>query len=190
MSPNKKGVPPLADAPSPVDDATRAIAQLLNQHEAAATRSQRLVERLTAAMGSAGFMLWFTLVMGLWLGINLSGSPVAAWAVDPPPFHGLHIFLALAAVYVALIILTTQRRADLLAMHSSQHILKLTILTELKVAKVIALLEEVRRENPLLENRLDREALVMAEPADPDHLLQPVGVAAEGSPPSQTQPET
>lgn len=94
------------------------------------------------------------------------------------------------AVYVTLIILTTQRRADQLSMHSSQQILKLTMLTEQKVAKVIALLEEGRQDNPMLKNRLDREALAMAQPADPEHLLQPVTVLAAGDLETQSGDET
>lgn len=69
--------PPTADSATHVDDAARAIAQLLIQHEEAATRPERILERLTAAMGSVRFVLGFTAVIGLWIGLNLRG---ARWA--------------------------------------------------------------------------------------------------------------
>jgi hypothetical protein len=45
--------------------------------------------------------------------------------------------------------------------------LELAILSEQKLAKVIQLLEESRRDNPLLDNRVDASANAMAMPADP-----------------------
>jgi len=44
--------------------------------------------------------------------------------------------------------------------------LELAILSEQKTAKVIQLLEESRRDNPLIRDRVDQEAEAMAQPAD------------------------
>jgi hypothetical protein len=49
--------------------------------------------------------------------------------------------------------------------------LELAILSEQKTAKVIQLLEETRRDNPLIHNRVDQEAEAMAQPADPQSVL-------------------
>ena len=54
-----------------------------------------------------------------------------------------------------------------LARHRELLTLELTILTEQKVAKAIALLEELRRDSPQIHDRVDRQADVMAQPADP-----------------------
>ena len=48
------------------------------------------------------------------------------------------------------------------------------ILSEQKTAKVIELLEESRRDNPLIHNRVDQEADVMAKPADPKTVLEAI----------------
>ena len=69
-------------------------------------------------------------------------------------------------------ILTTQRRADMLASHRSQLTLELAILAEQKSAKTIALLEEIRRDNPLLKDRTDPEAEEMSVPTDPAQVLE------------------
>jgi uncharacterized membrane protein len=47
-------------------------------------------------------------------------------------------------------------------------------LSEQKIAKVIQLLEESRRDNPLVGNRLDSEAEPMAQPADPQSVLDAI----------------
>jgi uncharacterized membrane protein len=52
--------------------------------------------------------------------------------------------------------------------------LELAILSEQKTAKVIQLLEESRRDNPLILNRVDQEAEAMAQPADPQSVLDTI----------------
>jgi uncharacterized membrane protein len=68
---------------------------------------------------------------------------------------------------MAALILVTQRRADVLASVRSQMTLELTILTEQKVAKIIELVEELRRDSPAVHDRIDTEAHDMATKADP-----------------------
>ena len=71
-------------------------------------------------------------------------------------------------------ILTTQRRQDQLAQHREQLTLELSILSEQKTAKIIQLMEEARRDNPGLRNRVDEEAAAMAIPADPQSVLNAI----------------
>jgi uncharacterized membrane protein len=67
---------------------------------------------------------------------------------------------------MVVLILATQRREYQLAQLREQLTLKLAILGEQKTAKVIQLLEESRRDNPLIRNRVDQVAEAMAQPAD------------------------
>lgn len=52
-----------------------------------------------------------------------------------------------------------------------QLILELALLNEQKTAKVISLLEEFRRDIPIVDDRVDDQAEAMAEPADPEQVL-------------------
>ena len=70
-----------------------------------------------------------------------------------------------------MLILASQRREDQLAERRDQLTLELAILGEQKTAKVIALLEEFRRDNPRTPDRVDPEATAMAQPADPSYLI-------------------
>jgi uncharacterized membrane protein len=47
-------------------------------------------------------------------------------------------------------------------------------LSEQKTAKVIELLEEFRRDNPLVRDRVDQEADAMAQPSDPQRVLDAI----------------
>ena len=78
------------------------------------------------------------------------------------------------SLYIVVLILATQRREYQLAQLREQLTLELAILGEQKTAKVIQLLEESRRDNPLIPNRVDQVAEAMAQPADPQSVLEAI----------------
>ena len=75
---------------------------------------------------------------------------------------------------MVILILATQQREYQLAQLREQLTLELAILSEQKTAKVIQLLEESRRDNPLIRDRVDQEAEAMAQPADPQSVLDAI----------------
>ena len=77
-------------------------------------------------------------------------------------------------LHMAALILTTQRRADRLASLREQMTLQLAILSEQKAAKVIALVEELRRDSPEIRERIDSEAQAMATHANPEAVSQAI----------------
>lgn len=167
------------DDPSPIlpahiEETVSAIARLQAQHEREATALERLTEQVIAMLGTPGALLAILLLTGAWA----SANQVSAWLgyrpLDPPPFNGLEVLLSLAALCVTVMILTAQRRADKLSSHREQLTLELAILGEQKTAKVIALLEETRRDNPQLRDREDAEAADMGRPADPEAVLKAI----------------
>jgi uncharacterized membrane protein len=105
-----------------------------------------------------------------WVAGNSLGQVFGYAPLDPPPFQRLELAISCAALCITILILTTQRRDDQLAQQREQMTLDLAILSEQKLAKIIQLLEESRRDNPLLDNRVDRSAAEMAKPADPHEL--------------------
>jgi uncharacterized membrane protein len=72
---------------------------------------------------------------------------------------------------MTVLILTTQRREDKLAGLRDQLTLELSILSEQKSAKIIELLEELRRDDPNISDRADKHADALSTPADPDAVL-------------------
>ncbi len=78
---------------------------------------------------------------------------------------------SVAALFVTVLILSTQRREDELADRREQLTLRLAILGAQKTAKIIALLEELRRDSSTLHNREDRQARAMSEASGPQSVL-------------------
>ena len=99
--------------------------------------------------------------------------------LDEPPFPWLQGVIGLAALCMTALILTTQRRKDQLASHRERLTLELGILSEQKAAKIIELLEELRRDDPTIRNRVDHEAFAMSTPADPQAVLDAIKVTHE-----------
>lgn len=166
-------VPPPIPA-AHVEGTIRSITRLHAEHHQNATPLQRVVDRMTALLGRAGFIGVLTAIVVGWMSLNLLAAALGYRPIDPPPFSGLGGAVSLVSLYMVVLILATQRREDQLAQHREQLILELALLSEQKTAKVIELLEEFRRDDPLIRNRVDLEADAMAQPADPQCVLDAI----------------
>lgn len=160
--------------PAHIEETIQAIAKLHADHRQGAGTQQRIVERLTAWIGRPQFIAAMTLAIILWVSVNLIVGLFGAAPWDEPPFAWLQGAFGCLGLYVAVLILTTQRREDQLAGYREQLTLELAILSEQKSAKIIALLEEMRRDSPTLKNRIDEEAAAMAVAADPQAVLDAI----------------
>jgi len=159
----------------------QATAQLRADHKEETSTLQHAVDRLTAVVGMPGFVVVLTLAVVAWVAVNLLIGWAGLRPPDPPPFVWLEAALEMGALYVAALILTTQRRADKLSGQREQLILELAILNDQKTSKLIELLEEVRRDSPTLADRIDHEAHAMSKPADPHSVLGAIKDAESGT---------
>ena len=151
-----------------VEQSVAAIAKVHSDHLAAASPLQRLIERLTFAIARPLFLVALVLGIAAWIGGNLWANGDGA---DPPPFAWLELFATLAALVLATLIMVTQRRDDRLAEQRAELTLELALLNEQKSAKIIALLEEMRRDSPAIADREDPESEAMSTAADPQSML-------------------
>ena len=160
--------------PAHIEETVRAIADLNADHHRQASDLQRTVDRLTALVGQPRFILGLTAAVLLWTGLNVLAPVLRLPAADPPPFAWLGLAVSLGALYVTALILSTQRRENALAQLREQLTLELAILSEQKAAKVIELLEALRRDSPHLPDRYDPKAEAMSTPADPGSVLEAI----------------
>jgi uncharacterized membrane protein len=134
---------------------------------------------MTDLLGHPLFILVLTIAILVWVGFNL----LSRQPIDPPPFAGLAGVVSVVSFYMVVSILVTQRREDQLALHREQLILELVISSEQKTAKVISLLEEYRRDDPMVGDRHDQEANEMANPSNPSSVLNTIAnVHADAGP--------
>jgi uncharacterized membrane protein len=144
---------------------------LYSREEQKVDRPQRAVELLTAFFARS-FVIWGSLLfIILWMFGNTI-APVFHWVpLDPPPFTWLQDGITIAGFALALMILSTQNRQSRVEERHAQLDLQVNLLAEQKIAKIIALLEELRRDLPNVKNRYDAEAESMQEAADPLAVL-------------------
>jgi uncharacterized membrane protein len=164
--------PPIV--PPHLEETIRSIARLHADHHETATPQQRAVDRMTAVLGRPGFIGALTVIVLGWIGGNLLAAALGFHPIDFPSFPWLQGAISLTSLYMVVLILATQRREDQLSRHSEQLTLELAMLAEQKTTKVIQLLEESRRDNPLMRNRVDQQAEAMARPADAQSVLEAI----------------
>jgi uncharacterized membrane protein len=160
--------------PPHIEVAVHSIAELHARHEQEASSLQRAFGTITSSVASSWFFAALTCLIISWAAFNLLAEALGYEPFDPPPFPWLTFALTLGSLYVVILIYATQRREDQLAQLREQLTLELALLSEQKTAKVIQLLEEFRRDIPLVENRVDKQADAMAEPADPEQVLEAI----------------
>ena len=171
--------------PPHIEQTVQAITRLHKAHHERATPIERLVDRLTGLVARPAFIGVIVFAVIGWIAANLALRRYVGWSLDNPPFPWLQGAAELVAIVITTLILTSQRRKDELSELREQLTLELAIMTEQKSAKLIALMEELRRDSPQLANRVDTEAEQMSAPADPETVLEAFKEKVDG----QTGPE-
>ena len=166
----------MTDAQDPTID---QIAKLYERHDDRTGWVQRTANHVTMVLGRP---MSLVVIFGLaiaWVVGNYIARSLGSTALEEFPFPDLGFVATIAALLVALLILTTQRHEEELAERRAQLTLQIAMLSERKIAKIIELLEEQRRDNPQLPSRRDREAESMAQPADHGAALEVIDEAAD-----------
>ena len=167
---------------SEVDQISQNIEAVLNfytREDQKISRSQRTLERVSDFIARPVFLGLILLFVALWIitSVVLRRQGIAEF--DPPPFIWLQGIVSLGAFLVATAVLIKQDRLGKLAEQREHLDLKVTLLTEQKSAKLIDLLEELRRDLPNVENRHDPEAAVLKQSLKPDQVLAALNEGGE-----------
>jgi len=112
-----------------------------NTHQGKPT--QKVLESVGQSFETPAFFIFIALFVVGWICLNLFGRKIGITAFDLPPFPWLQGVISLASLVTMVVVLVKQSgnaRRDRRRDHVE---LQLIILTEQKVAKLIALLEPV-----------------------------------------------
>ena len=167
----RKTIVPTAPLPEHISHNIDAIIALHTRNEQNVSGHQRVVEGVTAFFGRPTFLYSILIVIVLWVTPNVLPRRFGSPQFDPPPFSWLQFSLSIGSFLVTTGVLVTQNRQEKLAEQRAQLTLQLNLISEQKIAKIIALLEELRRDLPNVNNRYDPEAEMMKEAADPQAVI-------------------
>ncbi|MBI1752229.1 MAG: DUF1003 domain-containing protein [Acidobacteria bacterium] len=152
-----------------------AVLDFYTREDQKITRSQRILERVSLVIGKPLYLGTILLLVLLWVATNLACHWMGKVPFDPAPFIWLQGLIGLGALVTATIVLSKQNRLSKLAEQRAHLDLKVTLLTEQKAAKLIDLLEELRRDLPNVENRTDPHAEALQKAMNPDLVLAALG---------------
>jgi uncharacterized membrane protein len=173
--------PPAQFAPqdeTPVDPVPEHISQNIDsilafyrREEQKISDSQRLLETVGGFMGRPSYLASVLGFVALWLLANALCELLGLQPLDPPPFFWLQGVVSLGALLTTTVVLITQNREAKLEKQRLELELQVNLLTEQKTAKLIRLLEELRRDLPMVKDRHDPEAAALQKPTDPEEVL-------------------
>jgi uncharacterized membrane protein len=161
---------------NPVRQKVDAIADIHHAGEQGVTRHQRFVEAITHHLGQPRTLYLLLPLVASWVCLNTL-SPLR-W--DPPPFFWLQGIGTLLGLFTTTVVLITQNRWLRRADRRSQLDLHINLVAEEKIAKLVALIEELRRDLPSVQNREDPEAAAMARGTDALEVLEQLDERLEG----------
>ena len=148
-----------------------AVLEFYTREDQKISRSQRVVERISLFAGQPVFLAFILLLVAAWMLANVLLHQAGMREFDPAPFFALQGVLGLGALLTATIVLIKQNRAARLAEQRAHLDLKVMLLTEQKTAKLIDLIEELRRDMPNVRNRHDPDAAVLQQSMNPNQVL-------------------
>jgi len=163
-----------------VVEEVESVASIRARAEGRLDRHQRMMEVLTAALGRPRTVYVTLSMVATWVAFNGVTPKLLGWQrIDPPPFFWLQGMVALSALLMTTMVLITANRQTRNAEERSHLDLQVNLLAERKVAKLIALVEELRRDLPMVRDRIDHEADAMQEAVDPHAMLAALERASE-----------
>ena len=156
-----------AAAAKVIEQNVDAIAALMNEEARALTRHQRAVERMLTLLTLPAFFFGLAFTLALWIllnmGLRLSGR--APW--DAPPFGWLQMAVGVLCLLMTSVVVITQSRQGRVAERNAHLDLQVSLLIDQKSAKIIELLEEMRRDLPNVKDRVDEQAEHLQVAVDP-----------------------
>jgi uncharacterized membrane protein len=160
--------------PQSINENIATIAEFYERHEQSVSLPQKVIEKLSVFLGSPGYIASSVVFVLCWIAANLVAPEYGYRQVDPPPFSWLQGIITFNAFIISTTVLIRQNRMTKLAEHHSHLDLQVNMLTEEKTSKIIALLEELRRDMPDVSNKIDPEADELAQPADTKTVLSAI----------------
>jgi uncharacterized membrane protein len=155
----------------PISQNIGTILQFYTREEQKITGTQRFLADIGSFVGRPLYTGSILLFVALWILANVYAHEFGWVEFDPAPFSWLQGMVSLGALLTTTVVLIKQNRLAKLEELRAHLDLQVNLLTEQKSTKLIDLIEELRRDLPMVKNRHDPAAAVMQQPTDPQQVL-------------------
>lgn len=133
--------------------------------------SQRVLESISDSVGRPLYLGSVAFLAALWIVANVLAHHLGFAEYDPAPFFWLQGLVSLGALMTTTVVLIKQNRLAKIEERRAHLELQVNLLTEQKTTKLISLMEELRRDLPMVKNRYDAEAAALQQPIDAEQVL-------------------
>jgi uncharacterized membrane protein len=157
--------------PATVSENIQTLQAYYQRQEQRAGTAQRLLERFSSSIGRPWLLGLIALLVLSWIGWNLLAPRLGVQPFDPAPFSALQGLVSLSALLITTVVLIGQNRLAQLERQREQLELQVNILTEQKTTKLVHLMEELRRDLPMVRDRHDPDAAKLQQPTDTTEIL-------------------
>ena len=159
------------DRPANLDQNIDSVLEVRKREHEQRSGAHRFVDRMSRIIGRPLYLLGLVGFAGAWIAVNILAPQFGRRAFDPSPFPLLDGILSLAALITTTVILISQNRQTRIEQQHMHISLQVNLVTEQKVAKIINLLEELRRDLPMVKDRYDPQAASFAQETDALQVL-------------------
>jgi len=160
-----------SETPNQVTQNIETIRRLSEERQQQHSGLHRPIERIFDFIARPTTLYVLLFAVTLWILSSLLEQMTIHKSFDAPPFYALQGLLTGLSLFTTVIVLIVQSRQGRRAEQRAELELQVNLLAEQKIAKLIALLEEQRRDSPFLKDREDAEAIQMQQGADPQSIL-------------------
>jgi uncharacterized membrane protein len=157
-----------------IDQNIESIVSLQRREWETVSLSQRRVERLSRFIGRPMYLIVLLGIVAAWVVYNSTASVWGLKPFDAPPFGLLDGIMSLIALITTTIVLIAQNRQAKLEQQHTHLALQVNLLTEQKATKLIHLIEELRRDLPMVKDRHDAQATALQERADTAQVVSAI----------------
>jgi uncharacterized membrane protein len=168
---------PTPDRPAQLDQNIDTVLEVQKRESEQRSSSHRFIDRIGRIIGRPLYLFGLFAFAAAWIVVNVMAPRFGLRAFDARPFPLLDGILSLAALVSTTVILIAQNRQTRIEQQHTHIALQVNLLTEQKVAKIINLIEELRRDLPMVKDRYDAQAASLAKETD---ALQVLSALEEG----------
>jgi uncharacterized membrane protein len=148
------------------EEAIDAVADLEREATESMSGHQRWIENVTNRLGTPMTVYVIGAFVVVWVAANLVMMQSGLKPFDPPPFAWLEGIVSLAALIIAVLILTTANRVAQIDTARAKLALQINLLNERRTGKLLKMVDDLRRDSPNLPTHEDPEVEQLAEPTN------------------------
>lgn len=165
---------PSGNRPLHLDENIDSVLEVQKREWEQRPPAHRFLDRVSRFLGRPSYLLVLVGFVLAWITGNWWLGHSGGMPFDPFPYPLLDGIITLAALISTTVILIAQNRQTRIEQQHTHIALQLSLTTEQKVAKIINLMEELRRDLPMVRNRYDPQAATFAEKTDALQVLSAI----------------